>query len=1375
MDGTNNIELDTIAQTVLDNYCHLLHNHNTENEFEIIVNRLQQCNLDQCKLFKRNMRYEKPENEYNVFMNIMDKIHVYFLHSMDIGYRLSATQKHEIVADLEENNEPKLINKKIIDINEFLKSQKHISNSKMLSARMRRYNQLQKQSLTKSGLYSFGFLFKYGNDDCYADNYDILVQPKYSSLKEELLQNKLYRLTNISFENEYKKAVIHLNSYYCRKYYRIMSVEYVLTLMIYCNYDDLQHQFSRTYRENIKLHGNFYHLGKLLKIAVHQFGTLIKDEVPVQQFYHGIQEELIFPRYINDIYIHGPLSTSLQFEVAINFANRKGLVLEFTDTIGYIKYFPASWLSDYGHEKECVFIQNTYSLKLKSILNVETGTDYAVILQALNIIDKLMSTERIQVTETDAMIHLITAIISHQFSLLLTNFTTFKSLDGYAKNIIDTYFENKLEIRINIQQLQQYHTAFKDIIFGVPTNAINLLSILFPQLQFVRIETCNEVVESIIIGVLDYFQKHQKISMEWIEIALSDLVSDSIKLQILSIWEPQFGQMNFKITTKNELIYISKKHCRNMKQIQTKIPLNTNPKYSQLSRYFHKNVIISNLIMHTYIWNTKLMDIIECFLENQITDSYFNTNHQEKFRDTLDDCCPKIISEFIWNFMARDKVSGSLTVVNQVEDNIISQSLDIDELNSILMEGSQSTDEITIEGDQNVILKQLDDKTFDLLQKLQSTPMLIEFKKFIIKTAYGYDWIMDDILHGEQQSKILSMFGHKLYSEIKSQIVINNTYTSTGSFKQYRNSLIGCHGACGSPFSAFINDCTQKQIHSFKKYSKIIEKQFWFCDSPMRVLLAKQMEKKAICQLTEYQKIHEELTDEICFIRGDIWADKISSLFIKLFNDNHLDILQAMANASCKINKRSLFEEIAAFNEMHNGNVLHNTEQYEKRLIAIKQKREYKIMKENNLELSNSELASIMLFCNGGLIANELRKSHEDGDDKPCHWKHLSTCLLSALHKIYMALHLKNEQFKNEYIDTRNPRDNKLFHGVRDVSLANDNIKHLFMHTVTSFTEDFSVGNQYAYNGMILVIDDAYKSIYNGKLKAANVSWISHWGKREMEWILLPTEFINHNKLDTTNDISDCLVRHNLSNQLEITINEIYTDNKIYKTYIGRAETTKIYEISVFTIKKVKKSIYGAAHETKQRQQEMMSSNQLEITINEIYTDNKIYKTYIGRAETTKIYEISVFTIKKVKKSIYGAAHETKQRQQEMMSYLGSISCVNTNMDHQITKSGKNSEHINHNEFDTTNAVSDRLVINNLSNQLEITTQEVNMNYSECKEHIGMNVNTSQVEHTVGSQLNVNHIHYHFHSSDLKHKNTDTEINKSQNDSTLHSTNLCER
>eukprot|EP01084_Bolivina_argentea_P255421 429589_1 len=90
----------------IDDYFHLLTVHHTNEEFEYISHQLAgYCNKAECVAFKRNYRNRENKNleshKQSPRQQIIDKIHCYYLHSFDIGYRLTAGQR--LVVD--NNNE----------------------------------------------------------------------------------------------------------------------------------------------------------------------------------------------------------------------------------------------------------------------------------------------------------------------------------------------------------------------------------------------------------------------------------------------------------------------------------------------------------------------------------------------------------------------------------------------------------------------------------------------------------------------------------------------------------------------------------------------------------------------------------------------------------------------------------------------------------------------------------------------------------------------------------------------------------------------------------------------------------------------------------------------------------------------------------------------------------------------------------------------------------------------------------------------------------------------------------------------------------------------------------------------------------------------
>eukprot|EP01084_Bolivina_argentea_P293548 504870_1 len=244
----------------------LLHEQKlSENE----TKNLKCHKMSQCTMFKRNYRdRRKCKNDISIngsenerkdidakavaLQQIYDKIHCYFYHhldKLDLNYSISTknkTIKHE---------------------------------TKTIRNRMNnKYNQLY---LDTKNTFLFGTEFKYVdiNENKQADklhthmdqsgnNYSgnvafYKVAPKYTSLKEDMISNEITTLSIQQFANEYNKALIHHTSYIKRKHYPLISVHHLLALMFYCNFDNLQYEFSRTYRENVDKHSNFYHLGKL--------------------------------------------------------------------------------------------------------------------------------------------------------------------------------------------------------------------------------------------------------------------------------------------------------------------------------------------------------------------------------------------------------------------------------------------------------------------------------------------------------------------------------------------------------------------------------------------------------------------------------------------------------------------------------------------------------------------------------------------------------------------------------------------------------------------------------------------------------------------------------------------------------------------------------------------------------------------------------------------------------------------------------------------------------------------------------------------------------------------------------------------------------
>eukprot|EP01084_Bolivina_argentea_P007336 13781_1 len=281
---------------IVDIYQHLLSKHDKDTDFEYIYNTLPKCTAKNCDKVKRNYRNrnDKYLRDYKgddaPMIQILDKIHCYYKHTYQMGYRLTLKERNDINKEckqdinqdekkMEPDFEQSLIDKTFKPLQSMIKKKKmNFPNDSGINIAKYKYNQLQNITSNEK-MYAFGAQFFYED----RGNTKANVFAKYYSLKEELIINTIANVTKEQYDNEYAKAVIHLGSQYCKaKYFNIecpftkrkvnITKEQLLVLMIYCNYDTLQHKFSKTYRENMNHHNSFYHFAKHLSDAVNIFG-----------------------------------------------------------------------------------------------------------------------------------------------------------------------------------------------------------------------------------------------------------------------------------------------------------------------------------------------------------------------------------------------------------------------------------------------------------------------------------------------------------------------------------------------------------------------------------------------------------------------------------------------------------------------------------------------------------------------------------------------------------------------------------------------------------------------------------------------------------------------------------------------------------------------------------------------------------------------------------------------------------------------------------------------------------------------------------------------------------------------------------------------
>eukprot|EP01083_Nonionella_stella_P159197 519078_1 len=220
-------------------------------------------------------------------------------------------------------------------------------------------------------------------------------KPKYKSLKEECMNNVIYAIDIKTYYDVLHKALVYTQSYQGRALKAAdggdmnnqfgipvslpISVAHIVTLMMYCNYTDLQRNYKQfgcreaseneTIAEFILKNQQIGHWYKLLYEAIMCYGTQVKHG---QIFYTGINIAVSFDTFAPQF--KSPFSTTVDWNVANRFSEGSGIVLQLEPLSSSLDmYFNVEWISNYREERERLFCRAT---KLRVIdIQYAIGTD----------------------------------------------------------------------------------------------------------------------------------------------------------------------------------------------------------------------------------------------------------------------------------------------------------------------------------------------------------------------------------------------------------------------------------------------------------------------------------------------------------------------------------------------------------------------------------------------------------------------------------------------------------------------------------------------------------------------------------------------------------------------------------------------------------------------------------------------------------------------------------------------------------------------------------------------------------------------------------------------------------------------------------------
>ena len=163
-------------------------------------------------------------------------------------------------------------------------------------------------------------------------------------------------------------------------------------------------------------------------------------------------------------------------------------------------------------------------------------------------------------------------------------------------------------------------------------------------------------------------------------------------------------------------------------------------------------------------------------------------------------------------------------------------------------------------------------------------------------------------------------------------------------------------------------------------------------------------------------------------------------------------------------------------------------------------------MEKRNMPLSNDEIFAVLLYCNKRHFVPKFEISKKRF--KFMFMAKIISHLCCAVYKIWLILHDDNDAFYKHYVKKREKvnrkwvlRPNALFRGEYNLKMDMNTDKYP-LHTITSFTSNFEIAKGFTNNnGLMIALHDAFKAMYEGQLKAGDVSWISKYPERGIYFI----------------------------------------------------------------------------------------------------------------------------------------------------------------------------------------------------------------------------------------------------------------------------------
>eukprot|EP01084_Bolivina_argentea_P194277 333301_1 len=314
---------------------------------------------------------------------------------------------------------------------------------------------------------------------------ELYIEPKYLSFKEEITTYKYTNFknyqTSITKVKMYQKSGIvksmkadnnHAPQHYEIAYESPVTFDHLLAVVCYTDWTDFCYDFSSSFRRRILFetmqsvktrNSSYYWMSRRLREVVELYGGYRAQWSGVEckgSFYCGVSTVMDIPSF--SIRLCSPTSTSKHKEVAMRFAGKEGMILQFnnphTVQYQYLRGFDCSWMSLYPEEGERLFFGGFFPIKLESVIIRKTLQNFEQIVSSLWYLDAMVSGgsahegyagqayEEMEANRGDILI--IRNLINH-----VLNRKTSQTFDPFIYSTFYSFCQHKKQIILDLPQL----------------------------------------------------------------------------------------------------------------------------------------------------------------------------------------------------------------------------------------------------------------------------------------------------------------------------------------------------------------------------------------------------------------------------------------------------------------------------------------------------------------------------------------------------------------------------------------------------------------------------------------------------------------------------------------------------------------------------------------------------------------------------------------------------------------------------------------------------------------------------------------------------------------------------------------------------------